>query len=149
MGKVFTPAKEVRSPLPYCPRSSLPAKVLAWLAGRLAHLLPPAHPDEAATRRCPLRSAWTPSPRSCWTGLSYRRAARMVGISKTEVGDSLDLLLGPLAALGYCQPDGTFITTLADLRQWLGEMARAGEAVCVDGLATRVQRPSGWANQKV
>jgi hypothetical protein len=29
--------------------------------------------------------------------LSYRRAARVVGISKTEVGDSLDLLLGPLA----------------------------------------------------
>jgi hypothetical protein len=24
-----------------------------------------------------------------------------------------------------------------------------GEAVCVDGLATRVQRPGGWANQKV
>jgi hypothetical protein len=82
-------------------------------------------------------------------GLSYRRAGRMVGISKTEVGDSLDLLLGPLAALGYCQPDGTFVTTLADLRQWLVEMARAGEAVCVDGLATRVQRPSGWVNQKV
>jgi hypothetical protein len=50
---------------------------------------------------------------------------------------------------GYCQPDGTFVTTLADLRQWLVEMARAGEAVCVDGLATRVQRPSGWVNQKV
>jgi hypothetical protein len=82
-------------------------------------------------------------------GLSYRRAGRMVGISKTEVGDSMDLLLGPLAALGYCQPDGTFVTTLADLRQWLVEMARAGEAVCVDGLATRVQRPSGWVNQKV
>jgi hypothetical protein len=28
-------------------------------------------------------------------------------------------------------------------------MARAGEAVCLDGLATRVQRPRGWANQKV
>ena len=42
-------------------------------------------------------------------GLSCRRAARMVGICKTEVG----------------------------------------EAVCVDGLATRVQRPGGWANQKV
>jgi hypothetical protein len=27
-------------------------------------------------------------------GLSYRRAGRVVGISKTEVGDSLDLLLG-------------------------------------------------------
>ena len=79
-------------------------------------------------------------------GLSYRRAGRMVGISKTEVGDSMDLLL---ATLGYCQPDGTFITTLADLRERLGEMARTGEAVLVDGLATRVQRPRGWANQKV
>jgi len=72
-----------------------------------------------------------------------------VGISKTEVGDSLDLLLGPLGDLGFCQPDGTFITSLDDLRQWLVEMARAGEAVVVDGLATRVQRPRGWANQKV
>ncbi len=37
-------------------------------------------------------------------GLSYRRAARMVEISKTEVGDSLDLLLGELAALGCSGP---------------------------------------------
>jgi DDE superfamily endonuclease len=65
------------------------------------------------------------------------------------VGDSLDLLLGELAAVGFCQPDGTFITTLDDLREVLVEMAAAGEAVCVDGLATRVQRPGGWANQKV
>jgi hypothetical protein len=28
-------------------------------------------------------------------------------------------------------------------------MAQAGEAVVVDGLATQVQRPCGWANQKV
>jgi hypothetical protein len=28
-------------------------------------------------------------------------------------------------------------------------MARTGEAVCLDGLAARVQRPRGWANQKV
>jgi DDE superfamily endonuclease len=82
-------------------------------------------------------------------GLSYRRAGRAVGISKTEVGDSLDLLLGPLAALGYCQPDGSLITTLADLRCWLAEMAASGETVLVDGLATRVQRPCGWGNQKV
>jgi DDE superfamily endonuclease len=82
-------------------------------------------------------------------GLSYRRAGRMVGISKTEVGDSLDLLLGPLGALGFCQPDGTFVTTLDDLRELLAEMATSGEAVCVDGLATRVQRPTGWTNQKV
>ena len=37
-------------------------------------------------------------------GLSYGRAGRMIGISKTEVGDSLDLLRGELAALGLCQP---------------------------------------------
>jgi hypothetical protein len=61
----------------------------------------------------------------------------------------MDLLLAELAAVGYCQPDGTFITTLADLGHWLGEMAEVGEAVCVDGLATRVQRPRGWANQQV
>jgi hypothetical protein len=82
-------------------------------------------------------------------GLSDRRAARMVGISKTEVGDSMNLLLPKLATLGYCQPDGTFITSLDDLRQWLTEMAASGEAVVVDGLATRVQRPAGWPNQKV
>ena len=75
-------------------------------------------------------------------GLSYRRAARMVGICKTEVGDSLDLLLGELAALGLCQPDGTFVATLQDLRERLAEMTEVGEAVCVDGLATRVQRPA-------
>ena len=82
-------------------------------------------------------------------GLSYRRAGRMVGISKTEVGDSMDVLLAGLAALGYCQPDGTVITALADLRERLGEMTRTGEAVLVDGLVTRAQRPRGWANQKV
>jgi hypothetical protein len=61
----------------------------------------------------------------------------------------MDLLLGELGELGFCQPDGTFITTLADLGGYLEEMALSGEAVCVHGLATRVQRPSGWGNQKV
>jgi hypothetical protein len=27
-------------------------------------------------------------------------------------------------------------------------MAEIGEATCVDGLAIRVQRPCGWANQQ-
>jgi hypothetical protein len=80
-------------------------------------------------------------------GLLYRRAGRMVGISKTEVGGSMDLLLGLLAELGCCQPDGTFIATLDELSERLGGMAEVGEAVCVDGSATRVQRPRGWANQ--
>jgi hypothetical protein len=135
--------------LSYCPRSSLPAAVLAWLADRLAHLLPSRPPGRGGTPPLSLEVRLDAVAAVILDGLSYRRAGRMVGISKTEVGDSMDLLLGALAAVGYCQPEGTFITTLADLGQWLGEMARSGEAVVVDGLATRVQRPHQWANQKV
>jgi hypothetical protein len=135
--------------LAYCPRSSLPAKVLTWLAARLAHPLPSRPPGTGGTPPLLLEVRLDAVAAALLDGLSYRRAGQMVGISKTEVGDSLDLLLGPLAPLGYCQPDGTFITSLDDLRHWLAEMARAGEAVVVDGLATRVQRPRGWANQKV
>jgi hypothetical protein len=135
--------------LSYCPRSSLPAKVLGWLAARLAHLVPSRPPGRGGTRPLSLEVRLDAVAAVLLDGLSYRRAGRMVGISKTEVGDSLDLLLGPLGDLGFCQPDGSFITTLDQLRHWLGEMAAAGEAVCLDGLATRVQRPRGWANQKV
>src|SRR5512132_1266502 len=135
-------------PLSYCPRSSLPAQVLAWLAARLAHLLAPRPPGQGGNPPLPLEVRLDAVAAVALDGLSYRRAGRAVGISKTEVGDSMDLLLPELAAIGYCQPDGTFITTLEELRQWLGEMARSGEAVCVDGLATRVQRPRSWANRR-
>jgi hypothetical protein len=135
--------------LSYCPRSSLPVEVLGWLAARLAHLLPPRPPGQGGTPPLALEVRLDAVAAVVLDGLSYRRAGRVVGISKTEVGDSMDLLLGPLAALGCCQPDGTFITTLGELGQRLAEMARSGAAVVVDGLATRVQRPAGWANQKV
>jgi hypothetical protein len=131
--------------LSYCPRSSLSAHVLDWLAGRLAHLLPPRSPGQGGTPPLSLEVRLDAVGAVILDGLSYRRAGRAVGISKTEVGDSLDLLLSPLAALGFCQPDGTFITGLDDLRGPLVEMAVSGEAVVVDGLATRVQRPRGWA----
>jgi hypothetical protein len=132
----------------YCPRSSLPASVLAWLAARLAHLAPPRPPGTGGTPPLPLEVRLDAVGAVLLDGLSYRRAGRVVGISKTEVGDSMNLLLGELAALGFCQPDGSFITSLDDLRRWLSEMTQAGEAVLIDGLATRVQRPRGWANQK-
>jgi hypothetical protein len=117
--------------------------VLAWLAARLAHLLPARPPDQGGTPPLSLEVRLDAVAAVLLDGLSYRRAGRMVGISKTEVGDSLDLLLGPLGDLGFCQPDGTFVTTLDDLRALLVEMTQAGEAVVVDGLATRAQRPRG------
>jgi hypothetical protein len=135
--------------LSYCPRSSLPVEVLTWLTGRLAHLLPPRQPGRGGTPPLALEVRLDAVGAVVLDGLSYRRAGRMVGISKTEVGDSMALLLGELAALGVCQPDGTFVTSLADLCDRLMEMATTGEAVCIDGLATRVQRPRSWANQKV
>jgi hypothetical protein len=131
-----------------CPRSSLLADVLAWLAAHFAHLLPSRPLGKGGTPPLSLEVRLDAVAAVILDGLSYRRAGRMVGISKTEVGDSLDLLLGPLAALGYCQPDGTFITSLDDLRALLVEMAAAGEAVVVDGLATRVQRPRGGPTRR-
>src|SRR6266516_3747548 len=132
-----------------CPRSSLPASVLAWLAARLAHLAPPRPPGKGGTPPLALEVRLDAVGSVLLDGLSYRRAGRAVGISKTEVGDSMDLLLGELAALGFCQPDGSFLTRADQLGEHLAEMARSGEAVLVDGLATRVQRPRGWGNQKV
>jgi hypothetical protein len=127
------------------PRLILPALVAArsraGLAGPppCAHLVPPRPPGQGGTPPLALEVRLDAVAAVLLDGLSYRRAGRMVGISKTEVGDSLDLLLGPLAALGFCQPDRTFITTLEELGQWLAEMAQTGEAVVVDGLATRVR----------
>ena len=129
-----------------CPRC---AHLLASLADRLGHLLPPRPSGQGGTPPLSLEVRLVAVAAVLLDGLSYRSAARAVGSLQTEVGDSPELLLGALAALGFCQPDGTFVTTLADLRALLLEMAGAGEAVVVDGLATRVQRPCGWANQKV
>jgi hypothetical protein len=132
------------------PPTFVAARRRAGLAGRPPG--PPAAirpPDLGGTRPLSLEVRLDAVAAVLLDGLSYRRAGQAVGISKTEVGDSIDLLLGPLGGLGFCQPDGTFVTTVDDLRALLVEMAQAGEAVVVDGLATRVQRPRRWANQKV
>lgn len=83
-----------------------------------------------------------------YDGLSYSRAARVLGISKTEVGYSVAMLLPRLAEVGVCQPDGSFVRSLCDLEEILSGMGAAGEAVCVDGLGTHGQRPRKWGNQK-
>jgi predicted DNA-binding protein (UPF0251 family) len=75
--------------LSYCPRSSLPAEVLTWLAGRLAHLLPPRPPGVGGNPPLALEVRLDAVAAVLLDGLSYRRAGRMVGISKTEVGASL------------------------------------------------------------
>ncbi|HEV2917856.1 MAG TPA: hypothetical protein VG673_01225, partial [Actinomycetota bacterium] len=58
---------------------------MAWRACRLAHLLPPRPPGRGGTR--PLSLVVRPDAvgAALLDGLSYRRAGRMVGISKTEV----------------------------------------------------------------
>jgi hypothetical protein len=132
--------------LSYCPRSSLPVEVLAWLACRLAHLLPPRPPGRGGTRPLSLEVRLDAVGAVLLDGLSYRRAGRMVGISKTEVGDSIALLLGETAKLGICQPDGTFVTNLADLAQRLAEMAASASEGRPAG-STRAQWPlaRGWS----
>jgi hypothetical protein len=74
--------------------------VLAWLAVRLAHLHPARPPGQGGTPPLSLEVRLDAVAAVLLDGLSYRRAGRAVGISKTEVGDSMDLLLGPLGDLG-------------------------------------------------
>jgi hypothetical protein len=69
--------------LSYRPRSSLPAHVLAWPAARLAHLLPPSPQGRGGTPPLLLEVRLDAVAAVLLDGLSYRRAGRMVGISKT------------------------------------------------------------------
>ena len=134
----------------YCPRSSLPATVLAWLA------TPPGPPGPAAptwTGRHPAAAAGGPPGRGRggaagrsvqpprWPGGRHLqdRGRRQPGPAARPLG-SVGVLPARRQLHRHPRPASAC---------WLGEMARAGEAVLVDGLGTRVQRPRGWANQKV
>ena len=59
----------------YCPRSSLPAKVLVWLAARLAHLLPPRRPGQGGAQ-----------PLSLEVRLDAVAAVLLDGLSPTSTG---------------------------------------------------------------
>jgi hypothetical protein len=72
--------QEVQSPLSYRPRSSLPVEVLRWLAERLAHLCPVRCGGQGGTPPVPLEVRLDDLGAVVLDGLSYRRAARMVGI---------------------------------------------------------------------
>jgi len=88
-GTIHADIMTIRLPLSYCPRSSLPADVLAWLARRLAHLTPPRPAGQGGTPPLALEVRLDEVAAVIMDGLSYPRAGRMVGISKTEVGDSV------------------------------------------------------------
>jgi hypothetical protein len=66
-----------------CPRSSLPVEILAWLADRLAHLLLPRPPGQGGTPPLSLEVRLDAVGAVILDGLFYRRAGRMVRISKT------------------------------------------------------------------
>jgi hypothetical protein len=134
-----------------CPRSSLPAKVLGWLAARLAHLNPPRRSGQGGTRPLALEVRLDAVVAVILDGLSYRRVGRMVGISKTEVGDGRRWP-GPAARPAWC---AWVLSARRHLHHrprrpapWLAERTRSGEAVCLDGLAIRVQRPRGGPTRR-
>jgi hypothetical protein len=87
------------------------------------------------------------APCAVLDGISYQRAGRR-SASPDRGGDSMDLLLGPLTDLGFCQPDGTFITSWTTCASGLrdGRMRRGG----VPGWAGHPGATTqSWANQKV
>jgi hypothetical protein len=59
----------------YCPRSSLPADVLAWLAARLAHLVPSRPLGKGGTPPLSLEVRLDAVAGVLLDGLSYRRPA--------------------------------------------------------------------------
>jgi hypothetical protein len=147
IGKVSKPAMEVWSPWQTAHARRCLLRCWPGSPPRLAQLTPPRPPGRAV----PAAGLGGPPGRrrgrhldGCRTGTP----GRMIAISKAQVGDSLDLLLGALAALGYCQPDGTFVGRPPGLRERLVEMAATGEAVVVDGWP-REERPRGWTSQQV
>jgi hypothetical protein len=133
---VFTPAKEVRSPLSYCPRSSLPAKVLTWLAGRLAHLLPPRRPGRGGNPPLCLEVRLDAVAAVVLDGLSYRRAGRMVGISARAGRDrrTKDRLSDGQRAFNRCQA-----RLRALVEQSIGHLANAWALRRWRGLLYRVR----------
>jgi hypothetical protein len=119
------------------------ATVLGWLTTRLAQLIPPRRPERGRTQPLAMEVRLDAVAAVIGDGVSYRRAGWAVGISKTEVGDSMAAPRQRWALPARRH----FVTTLDDLRELLAERPRSARRV--DGLATRVQRPPRWANQKV
>ena len=70
--------------------------MLVWLAARLAYLLPSRPPGTGGRPPPSLEVRLDAVAAVLLDGLSGRRAGWAVGISKTEVGDSMNLRLGPL-----------------------------------------------------
>jgi len=125
----------------------MPGNVFDWLCAKLTHLEPVIRPGRGGNPGIPLWIRLDAFWLVAGDGLSYRKVANITGISKSAVGDSVALLLEPIAEIGICQPDGTFIASLEELELRCVEMQRTGEPVCIDGAGIRTQRPRSWGNQ--
>ncbi len=85
------------------------------------------------------------SPRWCWTGCRTGAPAGRSGSPRPRSATAWSCCWARWPPSGSANPTGASSPASTSLGQWLSEMAAAGEAVCVDGLATRVQRPHGMA----
>jgi hypothetical protein len=132
----------------YCPRSSLPAQVLAWLARRLATCSLRARPARAAPAAGP---GGPPGRRGI--GAAGRAVVPPRRPRGRHLQDRGRRQHGPAAARtgrpGLLPARRQLHHQPGQLGEWLAEMTDSGEAVVVDGLGTRVQRPRGWGNQKL
>ena len=114
----------------YCPRSSLPAKVLAWLAARLAHLALSRPPGRAAPRRCRWRCAWTRSGRSSWTGCRTGARAGRSGSPRPRSATAWTCCSARWPAWGSASPTARLSppskTCARCLRRWPKPARRCG-----------------------
>ena len=110
---------------------------------RLAQLTPPRPPGRGGTRRWPWSSAWTPSGAVISTGCRTGTPAAWLPSPRPRSATASTCCWVRWPRWGIASPTARSSGALQGLRERLVGMAATGEAVVVDGLATRVQRPAG------
>jgi hypothetical protein len=123
MGKVFKPATEAWPRAATLP-TFVAARRLAGLAGRSPG--PPSRTAPTRAGRYPAASlevSGTLLPPCWWTGCPIGAPAAWSAPPRPRWRQP-GAAAGELGALGFWQPDGTFITSIDDLRHWLADRRR-------------------------